>query len=120
MSWGESPADFTGEPRKVFINFLIWNMKQIESILYFGKQSMLAIRPIQGLIDSLDKQSKKKLQKEYEALMKISRGEYVAYGNGDVEAIYSKVSNYLHEAFLKEVRFATPRHGSGKIGVPNR
>lgn len=115
--WGEMAADFQGEPRKVFINFLIWNIKQIEDKIYFQHRLSTAIIPLMGLIDSLDAKSKEGLKGQYAKLEGMSRGK-VGLDYGDVEAIYREALSYLHETYLKEVRFAMPKYPHGKLEVP--
>jgi len=101
MSWGESPADFTGEPRKVFVNFLIFNLKQIEAQIFFGGSASSAIISLQGLIGSLDEKSQKKLEEEYNQLRKFeSTG---TCGRAEIINIYRKVCAYLHETYLEEL-----------------
>jgi len=73
MVWGESPEDFTAEPKKVFVNFLIFNLKQIEWQIYFDGTATSAIKSLRGLIGSLDEKSQKKLEKEYAKLVKFNK-----------------------------------------------
>ena len=118
MSWGESPADFTGEPRKVFVNFLIFNLKQIEAQIFFGGSATSAIKSLRGLIGSLDKKSQKKLEKEYSLLIKFeNNGTSV---RTDIEEVYRKVCAFLHENYLKEGYYAVPKFGSSKLSVPKK
>ena len=101
MSWGESPADFTGEPRKVFVNFLIFNLKQIEAQIFFGGSATSAIKSLRGLIGSLDKKSQKRLKDEYDMLIKFeNNGTSV---RTDIEDAYRKVCAFLHDTYLSEV-----------------
>ena len=118
MSWGEHPSDFTGEPRKVFINFLIWNLKQIEEILYFTRRTSLAIRPLMGLVDSLDSKSKKALKNQYQKLQAMREGT-VAVSRENIDEIYRNVLTHLHENYLQEVGIAFPRRPSkDRMGLP--
>lgn len=115
--WDEMPADFAGEPRKVFINLLIWSIKQIEYKIYYVSKVSTAINPLMGLIDSLDKKTKKTLKTQYDQLKGIKEGK-IGLGQGDIEGIYREVLTYLHNTYLAEVRFATPKYPRGKLGVP--
>lgn len=115
--WGETSSDFSGEPRKVFINFLIWNIKSIEDRIYFYSKVSTAIVPLMGLIDSLDKKSKKTLKKQYDKLKAMKEGK-AGLHNGVVEEIYREVLTYLHSSYLAEVRWAKPKYPHSKLGVP--
>jgi len=115
--WGEASSDFSGEPRKVFINFLIWNIKQIEDRIYFFSKVSTAIVPLMGLIDSLDKKSKETLKEQYELLKAMKEGKRGMH-NGIVEQTYREILTYLHENFLQEVRFARPKYPHSKLEVP--
>ena len=117
MSWGEKPEDFTGEPHKVFINFLIWNIKQIETCIYMFRRGTLASHMLMGLIDSLDDKSKEKLKKEYLELIAF-RGGTRTMLVGDAERIYRVVLNHLHDTYLRAVGYAIPRFKSEKLEVP--
>jgi len=101
MSWGESPEDFTGEPRKVFVNFLIYNLKQIEWQIFFEGSATSAIKSLQGLIGSLDEKSQKKLEEEYNQLIKFEATGMC--GRAEIKEIYRKVCAYLHETYLEEL-----------------
>jgi len=101
MSWGENPADFTGEPKKVFVNFLIFNMKQIEAQIFFGGSARAAIISLQGLIGSLDEKSQKKLVDEYSQLTKFENNGTAS--KTEIKGIYNKVCAYLHETYLEEL-----------------
>jgi len=56
--WGDGSTDFVGDPRKVFINYLIFLIKEIESRIYLYSKVSTAIVPLMGLVDSLDDKSK--------------------------------------------------------------
>jgi len=118
LSWGESPGDFTGEPRKVFVNFLIFNLKQIEAQIFFGGAATTAIKSLRGLIGSLDKKSQKKLEKQYAKLVKFDNNG--TCGRNEIEDVYRKVCAYLHEKYLKETYYARPKFESSKLGVPKK
>lgn len=115
--WGQASSDFSGEPRKVFINFLIWNIKSIEDRIYFTSKVSTAIVPLMGLVDSLDEKSKKKLKTQYDQLKAMKEG-IASLHNGGVEEIYREILTYLHNSFLQEVRFARPKYPHSKLEVP--
>jgi len=107
--WGEMAADFAGDPRKVFINYLIFLIKEIENRIYLYSKVSTAIVPLMGLIDSLDEKSKDKLKTQYEQLKKMKEGK-MGLHNGAVEGLYRQVLTYLHGTYLAEVRWAKPRY----------
>lgn len=109
--------DFAQESKKVFVNFLILNCNLIEQKIYFGGSATSAIRPLKGLIDSLDAQSKKKLKQQYEDLQSFEANVYLC-SRERMEQIYSQVLSYLHSTYLKEMRFARPKYPSKKLGMP--
>ncbi len=114
--WGSQPFDFDQEPRKVFVNFLIYNMKQIEFQIYFTRKLSPSVKMLRGLIGSLDFKSQDALKNQKEALQRFD-----ATGNfqrGDVEKIYDEVCGYLHETFLKEFNYATPKFTSDRLVLP--
>ncbi len=114
--WGSQPFDFDQEPRKVFINFLIYNMKQIEFQIFFTRKLSPAVKSLRGLIGSLDAKSQKTLKRLYESLVRFD-----ATGNfqrSDVEHIYNEVCAYLHKTYLKEMWLARPKYGPDRLEVP--
>jgi len=116
--WGEEATDFVGDPRKVFINYLIFLIKEIESRIYLYSKVSTAIVPLMGLVDSLDEKSKKTLKEQYDRLKAMKEGK-MGLHNGVVEGLYREVLTYLHNTYLAEVRFAVPKYpGSSKLGVP--
>lgn len=115
--FGSEPTDFNQEPRKVFLNLLLWNVKIIETHIYMQRNSSAALRALMGLIDSLDQKSKKDLGERYDQLKEVSEGKSPLY-DGMLEEAFSEILSYLHEGYLKEMRFATPRYPSSKIEVP--
>ena len=117
MSWGEKPEDFTGDPKKVFVNFLIFNLKLIEAQIFFGGSARLAIISLQGLIGSLDEKSQKKLANEYSQLTTFENDGTAS--RTEIRTIYNKVCAFLHENYLKEVGIAFPtRPSKRKMGMP--
>lgn len=100
--WGQASSDFSGEPRNVFVSFLIWNIKSIEDRIYFYSKVSTAIVPLMGLIDSLDKKSKETLKEQYDQLKAMKEGRAKLH-NGGVEEIYRAVLTYLHRTYLSEV-----------------
>ena len=111
--WGETTTDFVGDPRKVFINYLIFLIKEIEYRIYLCSKVSTAIVPLMGLIDSLDETSKDKLKTQYEQLKGMKEGK-VRIQNGVVEELYRMVLTYLHGTYLAEVRWAKPRYPSDR------
>ena len=103
--------DLNQEPRKVFVNFLIYNIKEIEGQLFFGGRTSLAIRGLRGLISSLDEKSQKALEKHYNKLMGYESNILMLESKTDLEKIYREVSAFLHNSYLKEagVRALNPK-----------
>ena len=101
-TWGTQPTDFLGEPRKVFINFLIWNLKEIETQLFFGGRASQAVSRLRGLISVLDVKSQQQLEPQLKKLLEFDGGK--PYYKTDVEIIFREVTAYLHETYLKELR----------------
>lgn len=94
----EFSIDFSQDPRKVFVNFLIWNIKGIEIELYYpGGRSWVAVKKIVGLIDCLDGGSKEKLKEQYDKLTSMK-----SVGRGNLEQIYRDIMTYLHQTYLQE------------------
>ena len=118
MNLDNDGFDLTQEPKKVFVNFILFNMKIIETQIYFSGTVSAAVTSLRGLIGSLNQQSQKKLKPELEKLKEYaSNGRFTRL---DIETIYQDVSAYLHKTYLKEVGIAHPRHKSDKLEVPKR
>jgi len=118
MSWGEKPADFVGEPRKVFINYLIWQLKQIEWLIYYQRRYISAIRPLRALVASLSKESKKSLEGQYKQLQSFEANINLC-SRETLEQIFYSVNSFLQDTYLKETRFAKPiRPSKDKMSVP--
>jgi len=115
--WGSEPLDFNQEPKKVFINLLIWDIKIIQTLLYLQDKPLSAIVPMMGTIDSLDENSKKMLTKEREQLASFCKNTNLCTTQ-EMHRIYSKVLNYLHSGLLKNF-LARPKHPSEHISVPD-
>lgn len=119
MSWGEKPEDFIGEPKNVFVNFLIWNLKNISTFLFYNRQFSKAIGPLMETIASLDDKSQKKLKNQYKQLEAFWVGENKPTSM-ELETIYREVVAYLHKTYLKQAFFAKPRFRSDKLKVPTQ
>lgn len=115
MSFKEN-FDLTQETKKVFANFLIFNMKQIEFQIFFSRDVAAAIRSMRGLIGSLDEKGHKKLDSQLKRLEEFDAGR--GCSRLEIEQIYREICAYLHKAFLREQYFARPRYQSGKLEVP--
>ena len=111
--------DLNQEPRKVFVNFLIYNIKEIEWQLFFGGRTSLAIRGLRGLISSLDGKSKQTLKKHYDKLIGYETNILTLNSKTELETIFQEVLTYLHENYLKEAIYAKPlRPSKSRMGVP--
>jgi len=116
--WGSQPVDFNQEPRKVFINFLIWNIKEIETQLFYGGRTSHAIRLLQGLISSLDQKSQKALETQFDKLLGYESNILTLSSRTELVTIYKATLAFLHETYLKEVQFARPKYKPSKLEVP--
>jgi len=110
--------DLTQEPRKVFVNFLILNINQVEQMLYFSRSFISAVRPLRGLIGSLNTQSQEKLEPQLKQLQSFEANINLC-SRETLEQIYREVLRFLHATYLKEIQFARPKHPSENISVPN-
>lgn len=94
--------DFTQEPKKAFLGFLIDRMKVANYFLYVNINDAKGLDVLDGLIDSLNETSQKALEKEHEEIV------VGAYGRKrvDARALYSKVYKYLASTYLEECNFS--------------
>jgi len=98
----EPEIDLMLEPRKVFINVvLIPTIRQVEALIYSGTFLTKAIRPLKGLIDSLDEQSQDRLAPQYEMLEAMER-DINLVSVPKMQEIYRTILTYLHKTYLKE------------------
>jgi len=104
---GIEPGDFQGEPKKVFVNKLMKEMYMIELKIYYESRYLGAIEPLQGLINSLRKDSKKDLAKEYEELESFEMNTNLCTPT-KIKKIHNVLNSYLHEHYLKDSYFAKP------------
>jgi hypothetical protein len=103
----EFSIDFSQEPRKVFLNLLLWNIKIVEDAIYVRGRDNDAISLLMGLIDSLDDASKKRLDRQHKKLLAFQQATEILYP-GQIEQIYREVLTYLHETYLREVNYVRP------------
>ena len=115
--WGREPTDFLGEPRKVFVNYLIWTSKIVEENLFMGGKVSMAVRAMRALIAKLDEKSKKKLKPQLDRLLEIETNVLTLNSRTELEQIFSEILTYLHESYLKESYYATPRYPSKKLTI---
>lgn len=96
--------DLGSDPAKVFVNFLIWGMKNIEVSLYRRQpDSISVIRQLRGLIECLDERSKKALEQQHKLLVddELAHRLYKT----DLMPIYSDIASYLHRTYLQQVNY---------------
>ena len=86
-------------PEKTFRDFLVRNVFQIEKIIFQGDDLCFreAIRPLRGLIASLDAESKEKLEKQYKQLVSF---ETNVCSREAIEQIFWEIISYLHSTYL--------------------
>ena len=118
QEWGSQPVDFNQEPKKVFVNYLIWTSKIVEESLFMGGRVSLAVRAMRGLIAKLDEKSKEKLKPQLDRLLEIESNMLTLNSRTDLEQIFSEILSYLHESYLKEVNFARPTYSPQRLDLP--
>ena len=112
QEWGSEPVDFNQEPRKVFVNYLIWTSKIVEESLFMGGKTSMAVRAMRGLINKLDEKSKEKLKPQLDRLLEIEQNVLTLNSKTELEEIFSTILSYLHNTYLKESYFARPKYPS--------
>ena len=116
--WGSQPLDFNQEPRKVFVNYLIWTAKIIETKLFMTGEACSVIRLLKGLITKLDRKSQQTLKPQLAKLVDFEDDVY-SLTLEDLDRIFSEVMAFLHETYLKESYYATPKYKATKLEVPH-
>lgn len=104
--------DFNQEPRKNFLNLLVKNIALIEHTIFYLGRPLSGVRPMRGLIDSLDAKSKQKLAETHSKLFSIEQQPGSATMK-EIEGLYRTILDYLHETYLKEFS-VKPRYKSKK------
>lgn len=100
--------DLGSDPAKVFVNLLIWSMKSIEVSLYCRQPDSISVsRQLRGLIECLDEQSKKALEKQHTLLVDYEEGRSPAaqMHKSDFMPLYSEIASYLHRTYLQQVNY---------------
>jgi hypothetical protein len=108
MGEDKETLTFDQDPRKVFINFLIYQLNYTVSGIYSytARLQRRSIRPLMGLIASLDERSKQALKDKYEELVRFDRtGNWTL---GGLQEIYDNVLSYLHRTYLSEISYVKP------------
>ena len=110
--------ELTGEPKNTYVNSLILVSRQIEYNIYFAEIPLTkSLTQLKGLIHMLDAKSKEKLKDVIETIDSYERNTRLIRNKNQIWGLYSRIMDYLHETYLKECRFAKPRHKSGKLEV---
>ena len=110
--------EFGLEPKNVFVNSLILVSRQIEYSLYFEQANVTQVLPqLQGLIDMLDKKSQKELKNITDKITNYRFNTSQIKTRIEIEQLYSQITAYLHETYLKEVRVAIPKFGKTKVKI---
>ena len=97
---------FTKTPREMWNSFLVGNMLKIEEIIFFERRWRQAIWPLRGLIASLDRNSKKKLDKQYQQLRSFETDNLGS--KEEIEQIYQEILSYLQNTYFQGTVFAKP------------
>ena len=116
-TWGSEPEHFLGEPKKVFVVWLLWTAKLVEEKIFTGK-GIYAIRPLRTLILKCDRDSQEKLKPQLATLQKYY-DNINTYTHKGMEQVFSEVMAFLHDRYLKETYYARPmRPSKGFTEVP--
>ncbi|UCC58532.1 MAG: hypothetical protein JSW14_01010 [Candidatus Bathyarchaeum sp.] len=107
----------SGEPRNTYVNSLILVSRQIEYSIFFERVSAAkTLKQLKGLIFMLDSDSLKKLNWIVEEIKGYEKNANSLIKKRD-EELYAEIMKYLHQTYLKEVRFAKPKHKGGTLTV---
>lgn len=103
--------DFSQEPKKIFLAFLIKQMSLANFYIYDCCDEARGLNVLDGIIDSLNEDHQKALVKQHDLIV---RG---AYGKQRVEVrrLYSEVYRYLAKTYLEECNFGTVPTSTLKI-----
>jgi len=76
-------------------------IQRINISLYWDRKGTIALNLLKGLIETLDEESKRKLDKVYQDILLLEVTDN--YVNRDVEKHYSKICTFLMSTYLSEV-----------------
>jgi hypothetical protein len=100
------------EPRKFFLTLLIKKVFEAEEQIYV--YHTISARPLIGIIDILDTETKKKIEPIRKQLDGYINGKSIVEGN--LEKLFSQLCDVLHEGYFKELNLAHPRiKGTGHL-----
>lgn len=94
--------DFTSEPKKMYMSFLIQKVNIMFASLYSSSKFTDAVHSIQGTIDSLDDVSQKTFEEDNDRLDKWQSGQ-LQMTRADFKDIYRRLNQYLHKTYFREV-----------------
>lgn len=96
--------DFTQEPRKVFLSFLIDRLKVANWFIFVMTipNDMAGLNVLDGIISSLNEDSQKALKDDWD---KIRAASKVGGAKVDARAMYANVSKFLAKTYLEECQF---------------
>jgi len=113
--------DAHDEPKKYFVNNLIWMLTELDKIIYFRKESNLRIlEPLQGIIDFLPKNDKDQLQDVNDEIERYLVNVNLLKNRKQIKKLYRKISDYLHETHLKEIGAKPKFKRKGHLTVPSK
>lgn len=96
-------VDFTQEPKKVFLSFLIKQLSLAHYFIYVTVDEARGLNVLDGLIDSLNEASKQALKDEHD---QAREGSY-SHKRVNTRELYAKVATYLSKTYLEECNFST-------------
>jgi hypothetical protein len=108
--------DFSENPRKAFIGFLIYQLQPVVIGLYGNSQGMKrrSISALVGIIDSLDNHSQTSLEPERKALEDELKTTVEQFNDDTLHGIYARVTAYLHKTYLAEINWFKPMNPKPK------
>ena len=95
--------------------------REIEYNLYFARVPVTNIvYQLVGLVHMLDEHSKEELKDILKTLERFDKNVKLISSRMEMFKLYSKIMDYLHRTYLRECRYAKPKYGKTKLGVPDR
>lgn len=98
-----STIDFSQEPKKVFLSFLIKQMSEAQFYIFVANgQKPKGLEILDGVISSLNETSQNSLKDDHDL---IRRGSMTGGPKIDAREMYQKISKFLAKTYLEECQF---------------
>ena len=110
-----SQQDFSGERHKLFVNKLIVKLFEVDQIIYSNATDITKLIALESMIGVLDLDSQKKLSDTQKKINEYQNNTNLLTDRNEVKRIYKEISIFLHNGWLKELRFARPKYGKQKL-----